>query len=342
MARFVLIIEGPMDYHAFRVRFLRTIFVVGFAILAVGAYFNFYINAGVSPVFSVLGYVELASCAALVAAFFLVERHTKAVLCVLSALTFLLFTVIAYIEVAFGRWHLSLWYPIFVLTIFIYLGPLWGTLSAVYALLLTVFFMRLFPVAPLMPKVFPPQLALGLVLTVLFFRAFHDMYEKYASFLREVAEVDVLTGAYNRRKFFKVLELEISRYNRNGEPFCLLMIDLDDFKRVNDTKGHLYGDQVLKRVASAIKNSIRRVDSCARYGGDEFVVVASGVDVEGAKTLAERIRKVVKDLDLGITVSIGVAPYREGMDSKSVVAMADEALYRAKRLKDAVVVVEPK
>jgi len=113
--------------------------------------------------------------------------------------------------------------------------------------------------------------------------------------LREWAIRDGLTGLYNHRHFQELLRTEMARARRYGQPLACLMLDLDHFKDVNDTYGHPFGDRVLKRLAATLTDVAREVDIIARYGGEEFVVVLPNTDREGARRLAERVRRWVSE-----------------------------------------------
>ena len=155
-----------------------------------------------------------------------------------------------------------------------------------------------------------------------------------------LADTDPLTGAYNRRTFGELAERELSRARRGRTPVSLLSLDLDRFKRVNDTYGHAAGDEVLASVAALVRSCLRKEDLLARYGGEEFVVLLPGVGQPAAAALAERIRTGLEracvragDHDVRITASIGVATER-GESMPALDAMlrgADAALYAAKR-----------
>jgi diguanylate cyclase (GGDEF)-like protein len=154
------------------------------------------------------------------------------------------------------------------------------------------------------------------------------------------AVTDELTGLSNQRRFGELLAKELGRAKRFGHDLSLLMLDLDDFKAVNDTHGHLQGDDVLRAVGKAVAEQSREVDEPARYGGEEFVVALPETDLDGAVEFAERVRVSIEALDVRvrggsgstpITASIGVA----GMSAKieepeALIAAADEALYEAK------------
>jgi diguanylate cyclase (GGDEF)-like protein len=147
---------------------------------------------------------------------------------------------------------------------------------------------------------------------------------------------DGLTGIHNYRHFHESLKAEVARAGRYGDHFCLLMMDLDHFKSVNDTIGHQKGDDVLRSVASVLRSCSRESDYLARYGGEEFVMMLPRTTLEEATTLAERIRTSVAQLDPGhpdlrVTMSIGISAFPESAsDSDGVLGAADAALLRAK------------
>jgi diguanylate cyclase (GGDEF)-like protein len=155
------------------------------------------------------------------------------------------------------------------------------------------------------------------------------------------AVTDELTGLFNRRRFQEAMATEVERSKRFGQPVGLVLLDLDDFKAVNDTYGHQQGDLVLREVARVLRETSREIDEPARYGGEELAVVLPGTDLEGAYNLAERVRAGIEELalplldgdgTLGVTASFGVATLPGSADDmRELVAAADEALYRAKR-----------
>ncbi len=152
--------------------------------------------------------------------------------------------------------------------------------------------------------------------------------------LEMMAVTDALTSLYNRRHIYDRLRQEGEKSERYSSRFSVIMLDIDFFKRVNDTYGHQFGDQVLKKVADAIHSSVRNVDISGRYGGEEFLVILPEVQLKGAVILAERIREKVEKIEtdapgLKITVSGGVAEYIGG-DIEELVKKADQLLYKAK------------
>lgn len=149
---------------------------------------------------------------------------------------------------------------------------------------------------------------------------------------------DDLTGLLNRRAFFDKAETEINRWRRSKRPLCVLVIDADHFKSINDRFGHAVGDSVLKELATAIKQCVRQLDITARIGGEEFAVLLPYTSIEDAEDLAEQVRNFVAnlviepaELDLNLTISIGVAQANDTVgDIHALVKAADGALYRAK------------
>jgi len=150
--------------------------------------------------------------------------------------------------------------------------------------------------------------------------------------VRRLSITDDLTGLYNHRHFFKTLESELTRMKRQKTSLSLLMLDVDNFKRYNDTHGHVEGDRVLKKIGEIIKHSIRHnVDSGYRYGGDEFAPLLIGASLEQALTIAERIRLTIEEAGFeDITVSVGLAEFQDGFDLERFVKSADDAMYVAK------------
>jgi diguanylate cyclase (GGDEF)-like protein len=175
---------------------------------------------------------------------------------------------------------------------------------------------------------------------ILRFNLVDDVEERVTKQLFEASTRDALMGVYNRRYFDERLAAEVSFAHRHKGMLGLLMLDIDHFKRINDTHGHLAGDAILQAVAKKLTALIRTEDVLARYGGEEIAIIARGVPLDGLVTLAERVRRAVHDtvtpyenLPLRVSVSIGVATISE-CDALAtgdlLVALADERLYKAK------------
>lgn len=151
---------------------------------------------------------------------------------------------------------------------------------------------------------------------------------------------DPLTGLYNRRFLHSQLELEMARSARNGNPFSVLTIDIDLFKRINDQFGHDAGDHVLQKVSEVFSQCVRKTDVACRYGGEEFMVFMPGIDMCQARYRGEQVRMAIENnpitfrgRDIGVvTVSIGLASYpQHGNDARAILQQADRALYHSKR-----------
>ncbi len=156
--------------------------------------------------------------------------------------------------------------------------------------------------------------------------------------LAEQVERDSLTGVHSRQAALARLEELLGRLAAGGPPFCVILADIDRFKAINDTHGHLVGDAALRQAAARIEGAVRSVDLVGRYGGEEFLLLLPGLDAAHAAAVGERVRRAVAaqplhlpEVTLSLTVSLGVAQAVAGDTVESLVARADEALYRAKR-----------
>jgi diguanylate cyclase (GGDEF)-like protein len=154
-----------------------------------------------------------------------------------------------------------------------------------------------------------------------------------------LSTIDSLTGLFNRSYFFAAVDREIARSARSNRGFCLLMMDLDELKPINDKYGHYFGDRVLRGVGDVVRNGVRRIDTAARYGGDEFVALLPETDPTGAHVLAEKVRMGVTELDISVSgvrieasMSVGVVSFPEdGRTSDELMISADQAMYASKR-----------
>jgi len=177
--------------------------------------------------------------------------------------------------------------------------------------------------------------------TVLKFALYDELEQHFQQQLYESSTRDGLTGVFNRKYFDQKILSDVSFAKRHKIPFTLLMLDVDYFKKVNDTYGHRTGDQVLISVTDAIQQTIRTEDVLARYGGEEFAVLAQGTGLEGGMALGERIRKQIESTvicalndasEFRVTASIGVATLLPGVQAapEALVSLADKKLYEAK------------
>ncbi|MCP1317948.1 GGDEF domain-containing protein [Halomonas sp. 707B3] len=152
--------------------------------------------------------------------------------------------------------------------------------------------------------------------------------------LKRLATTDMLTGLMNRSRFDYLLKHELGRLNRYVRPFSLIMLDIDYFKTINDSQGHDVGDQVLRALATLLENNLRTADYCARWGGEEFMILAPETSLDQAAQLAEKIRQRISSASFPgaehVTVSLGVAEATHSDTPKSMLKRVDNALYQAK------------
>ena len=164
-------------------------------------------------------------------------------------------------------------------------------------------------------------------------------FQRFSS-VKTMAIYDTLTSLYNRRYFEERLGLEAQRAFYGGVALSLVMIDIDHFKRVNDTFGHTEGDKVLRDISSLLRTSVRKKDTVARYGGEEFILILPEAGLDESSMIAERIRRLVEKspfevghAEINLTVSLGISnsPNHRAKTKEELVKMADQALYEAKR-----------
>jgi diguanylate cyclase (GGDEF)-like protein len=165
----------------------------------------------------------------------------------------------------------------------------------------------------------------------------HDVETHYHEEIYRLTIIDGLTQVHNRRYFDDFLDREVARSTRSGAPLSLIFFDVDQFKRLNDRYGHLFGDRLLREIAQGVKNRVRREQLIARFGGDEFALLLPDVDLENATVFAEKIRRQIQELELDerghharVTLSLGVATLESEMSVHDLLQTADRALLAAK------------
>ncbi len=155
-----------------------------------------------------------------------------------------------------------------------------------------------------------------------------------ATRLLHQANTDILTGLFNRRKAWDVMGLEVARAKRYGRPLSLIMLDIDHFKSVNDSQGHLMGDRILREVAKTIRAETRSIDTLIRWGGEEFMIISPETTYEEMRQMAERLRKAIERTalprNLHITASLGITSVQKDDDIKFFFERADRKLSAAK------------
>ena len=191
------------------------------------------------------------------------------------------------------------------------------------------------------PKPFDPLELLARVRTQFRIKDLNSQLRDANQKLKELVDIDDLTGLYNMRSIYQRIDLELERGRRFSRPVCVVMLDMDRFKSVNDGHDHLFGSHVLTEVGGLIRQNIRNIDIGARYGGDEFLVMLTETNKEGAIIFCERLRESIAEThfkegkdEMRLTASLGFAITTAGdsiLDARSLVRLADQALYEAKR-----------
>ncbi len=185
------------------------------------------------------------------------------------------------------------------------------------------------------------QVLIGFVVILFFFllrlrsiRKFNQVLKEKNVELERISQTDHLTGLYNRLKTDEVIKSEVARSGRYGGTFSVMLFDIDFFKKINDTRGHQVGDQILIQISHLIKNNLRNTDILGRWGGEEFMIVTPELDVKNAGHLAEKLRLLIENHifpeQIRVTASFGVAEYQMGNSPDALLKRADKLLYDAK------------
>ena len=176
--------------------------------------------------------------------------------------------------------------------------------------------------------------ALSLIYPFIIGKRLIEQQEKLTEEIRSLSEIDHLTGMYNRRKITELYDSEYVRYKRYKHPLSIIIIDIDFFKKINDKYGHTQGDITLKEIASILKTEVRESDHVGRWGGEEFLVICPETDIDGANTLAEKIRKTIDEYPFTHvghkTASFGITTCNDDCTFESMINRADKALYKVK------------
>ncbi len=176
----------------------------------------------------------------------------------------------------------------------------------------------------------------GVVITMIFgFMLYHqNILRKHNKALEVLSETDKLTNINNRLKLDKFLQFHLDLFERYHETFSIILIDIDNFKKFNDTFGHLIGDKVLEHVASLLKHNCRKLDMIGRWGGEEFLMICPKTNLDEISVLAESLRRIIEDDRLknveGVTISLGVAEMTVNDNFNTIIGRADKALFSAK------------
>jgi diguanylate cyclase (GGDEF)-like protein len=231
--------------------------------------------------------------------------------------------------VLLGLQDLYFLYPVVVLAFFL-MAPLHALLVGSIASCFVAFYIH-----PELPTFETLKFLFSILGTAFLSFTFAWQRNRQRDLLEQQSRLDPLTGAGNRRALHEQLEELISIHDRDKQPMSLIILDLDDFKDINDQHGHLIGDAVLKRLTKIITQRIRTTDHLYRYGGDEFMILANHSDAETTRILAEDIRSLVNEdktlADTSLGVSIGISEYRPSEKADDWLHRADSAMYSVKR-----------
>ena len=248
---------------------------------------------------------------------------------------FLISTLIFFIKIFDINFFVAIWYPPIVMSAVILGSSFIGMFAFLYSLLLANIayhdssFQVLF------------SINVAIIFSALFGKAIHNQInrflienEKIKNHFYDLSTTDFLTTLYNRRYFKNECEKLLEMAKRKGGSVGLIMLDIDNFKQINDRYGHAKGDEVLKELAKTLKESLRKYDLISRYGGEEFAVFIFDEEFEKIKKVAENIRKKIESIDISpkFTISLGVAYSKKSYDYAKLVENADRALYRAKNM----------
>lgn len=174
----------------------------------------------------------------------------------------------------------------------------------------------------------------GMILALREKRRLEEQLHTVNQILEKQAATDALTGLFNRLKLGSLLDAEIARSQRYATPLAVIMLDIDHFKRINDTRGHQVGDDVLRELAQRLVSSLRTCDAVARWGGEEFLIMLPNSPLQAGRECADKLRAAIADYPFAamprVTASFGVADLQKGDQRETLINRADQSLYRAK------------
>ena len=314
-----------------KLRFMKLVYALGLIFACYAVYSDYSSDGRLDKYYDI--YIAIFCSAVL---FFCRYRRLTVFVVRLTLISaFGVFSIAAFTQM--HKVEMFLWFPIYPF-IFFYLsnhreGLIW---SVVLAMVLVIAY-NVYPLLPYPQRV--DSLLFGqVVLTLIFATVLAFAYEKIRheqkQKLHALAELDYLTQLYNRRGLALQMDDELNRIQRYGNSLSFMLMDVDDFKQINDRYGHKHGDEFLKQLAQLLRSNIRRSDILARWGGEEFAVIMPEVGIENARQMAEKLRLLIQEHvfpEIGsMTVSIGVTQYQAGDGLDDLTLRADRALYRAK------------
>jgi len=246
--------------------------------------------------------------------------------------------LLSFIHVAEGRSYSIIWVTILPPVAFFLLGRSAGAWLSALIFLYVIVYMYL-----KMPDLPPAEIGMASWLNIVevltaqwfLFRLYERSRAEAFAELERLSVTDKLTGLLNRSRLDTVLQQEIERHHRSGQPLTLVMCDIDYFKRINDQHGHLTGDRVLQDIAGLLTGNMRQSDICGRWGGEEFLIVCPDTASEAATVISNKLRTIIAaarlSKQLQLTMSFGIATLLPGETAEQLLHRADDALYQAKR-----------
>lgn len=324
-------LTGQQRYQARMIHVMLILMSVYFAVLGTINIFVFD-----DLVIAALDYVGMAGTLALLAYF---RRTANLIVTSWAVVLILTAIILLFIHIAGGLAYSVMWVTILPPVAFFLLGRRYGAWFCVLVFIyVLVFFYVTSQTAPALTPSLGSVLNIAEVLLAhLFLFLFYERSraDAYAE-LERVSETDKLTGLYNRRQLDNLLLQEFARHQRTHAPLSLVLCDIDNFKQVNDSYGHLTGDLIMQEIAATLRATIRNNDICGRWGGEEFLLICPDTTSDGALTVVEKLRMELASTrfaqDLRVTLSFGVATTRHDEDDAlQPLGRADAALYAAKK-----------
>lgn len=334
------VLTGPRRHQA---RLVNVILILMAGYFAIIGTLNVLVFADYA--FAALDYIGMTGVLAT-----LVYFHRSGELLITSRLVvaLLVAVMLVFIHMADGRSYSLMWITLLPPVSFFLLGRRAGAwiCAAVFLYVIVFVYLRL----PHWPAVEP---GLGTWLNTVeiltahwfLFRLYEKSRAEAFAELEHLSETDKLTGLLNRSRLDDMLQQELQRYERTGQPFSLVLCDVDHFKRINDEYGHLTGDEILRNIAAFLREHMRSIDFCGRWGGEEFLIICPDTPGEAANAIIDRLREAARRDGLAenipVTLSFGIATPAPEETAEQLLQRTDRALYEAKRTgRDRVVVAQ--
>ncbi|MDH7944857.1 GGDEF domain-containing protein [Pseudohongiella sp. SYSU M77423] len=282
--------------------------------------------------------LDYAGAVAVTAVLVYFHRSTQLAVASWLVVGVLIAVLLSFVHMADGRAYSLMWVTLLPPVTFFLLGRHAGAwiCGLIFTYVCTFVYLRL----PYWP---PAEVTIGSLLNIIevltahwfLFRLYERSRAEAFAELEHLSTTDPLTGLLNRSRLDSVLQEEINRHQRSGQPLSVVLCDLDHFKRINDNYGHLTGDQVLIETAALIRESMRKTDHSGRWGGEEFLLICPDTSTDATHTIIDKLRRATAGASLPhalqISLSFGIATWRASESSDQLLKRADDALYEAKR-----------